>query len=749
MSGKQLARLQFDLAYLALLTKYHLKRLSRWEGAVSPEGVAILRDLGLEVAHVKRRLLLGRKTDETVFSRERRWTDLYRARFDMTRIGEKPHDVRFKGFLFGYPSCCVEAFIKKPYSKNDLLPKDQELLFHWACQGCKLTPHLLKEYRGIHQECVRIFGGMQPARTTPLYQMKPKAHGSLAQALQRGALPAAMGLSALLMLPHAGQTYGSRVHSTQDGGADPHLLPVADDMDEDYLSYAEEVVLGMDPHNADIDGDSELDGIEEANLVKGLIDSLPLYEWGDPEIPSDRPYAIDMAMCGVIECAVCGEMINMGFITIVNPLRELQVDVPYINLHYLEHESLSSSAIWWPEEVPRESRLDLAGFKRVLLGDDESHLICSPDYLDPDMDGLESDEELMLGTDADLPDTDGDSVRDGPQFVEEDLIEALSALPREEREDGPYLIENHLYGVETCDICGATFNMGCAHIVNPIEDLSLDVPFIALHYLGHGSSGYAGSVNQGRVLPILLRTVVTGDGTSHWLDVDGDGDSDGLKDEEEAHFSLNPAIDDTDGDGVLDGPELATLMHSVIGDLPEGPLPDSTYIISHLVRGTYHCLVCGEGINMGYVDVVNPHNGTSITVGYYHLHFMSHGSFSTDRPDLYPRIDPRDIDAVIDISSHASRPQTPAVPKALEVYPNPFRTKTNIVCGLEGRKGIGLTICDASGRQVKDLASALGSGKHVFWDGTDSEGRKLPPGVYFCKLKAGDCSFSRKVVLLD
>jgi hypothetical protein len=339
-------------------------------------------------------------------------------------------------------------------------------------------------------------------------------------------------------------------------------------------------------------------------------------------------------------------------------------------------------------------------------------------------------------------------VKDGPQYLES-LVESLADLPREECENEPYLIEYYVRGIETCDVCGATFNMGSAHIVNPVEGVSVNVPFVGLHHLAHGSSVFEGSVNQGRVLPILLRTVLSGDGSAHWLEIEDDGDGDGLKDEEEAYFSLNPAVKDTDGDGVPDGPGLAMLVRSIIEQLPEGPLPDTTYIVHNLTWGVYQCLICGEDINMGYMDIVNPQTGKSIAVPYYNLHFMSKGSFSTDRPELYGRIDPRDIDDVIDISSHASAPRIPAALAPMLVYPNPFKRSTTITCSLTGTESIDLAIYDVSGREVMDLSPALRAGEEMVWDGRDSRGRRLPPGAYFCKLKMGDCSFTRKIVLLD
>jgi hypothetical protein len=739
MQTNQLRNLGFDLAYLAVLTKHNVKRLSRWEGKLPSDRVAILQEMGLEVAHVKRRLRFGRKADEVVFSPKKYYSDFYKARFDRTRLRETPENMRLKGFLFGYPSCCVEAFIREGYSKNGLLPRDQEILLHWACPGCRVTPHLLREYRGIHDECLKVFGDAEPESAAG--RDRKLIPGGITLALQRKAAPVALGLSALLLIPGVGGSYKSELkRGTLPASPDPHLLPVEDDIDGDYLSYGEEMLRGLDADNPDTDYDSTIDGVEEALLLHSLISALPA------TAQDDQPYRVNHRARGLEYCEICGAPENMGFITIVNPLRGLEADVPFICLHYLEHGSLSWAGTYHPS-----GRVDLALVKRILLATDESHLTCGYSYYhydeDTDQDGLGSREEALVLTNPDSCDTDGDSVKDGPQFLE-GLTEMLSGLPREVRESEPYLIEHRAFGLEACDSCGAIFNMGYAEITNPVEGLTLEAPFIALHYLAHGSSAYHGTANAGRILPTVLRSVLIGTGTSHWLEVEGDTDEDGLKDEEEAHFSLDPLLRDTDGDGLPDGPELAMAMAHVISGLPEGPRPDSTYVNHGYMDGFVYCLICGERINMGYMEIVNPVAGSSCYVDYVNHHYMEHGSFFSDYPEHY-RTDPRDLDLVLDMNSRSSGPHGPMASAPLAVYPNPFRQVTNIVYSLPGVTDFDLAIYDASGRLVRVLSPANGTDSRVIWDGTDSEHKRLPAGVYFCKMRVGDISISKKVILLE
>ncbi|NLI14658.1 MAG: T9SS type A sorting domain-containing protein [candidate division Zixibacteria bacterium] len=83
-------------------------------------------------------------------------------------------------------------------------------------------------------------------------------------------------------------------------------------------------------------------------------------------------------------------------------------------------------------------------------------------------------------------------------------------------------------------------------------------------------------------------------------------------------------------------------------------------------------------------------------------------------------------------------------------YPNPFNGSTCISYRLPEDMRVALTIYDIAGRQVATLADEIQSaGYHsVIWDGIDKNGMVTSSGFYFYKLRAGDFSYSRKMLLL-
>ena len=147
---RTLREIDFELAYLALLTCEGLKPLSRWEKPLDDQQLRLLQQLGLLTKQIRRTVKTGKQVIETVFSRLPAYIQLYDQRFANTPIDKSAETQRFEGFLFGYPACCTDQYIRKPYAPNNIPPEEQKMLFHWACKDCKITPVLLPAYKRLH-----------------------------------------------------------------------------------------------------------------------------------------------------------------------------------------------------------------------------------------------------------------------------------------------------------------------------------------------------------------------------------------------------------------------------------------------------------------------------------------------------------------------------------------------------------------------------------------------------------------------
>ena len=147
---RALKRIDFELAYLAALSFEGIKPLSRWEKPLDESGLEVLREMGLLVKAIRRTVEAGGEVTETIFSRTPAYLELYEQRFSNKPIDKSADTQKFEGFLFGYPPCCINEYIRAPYAPNNLQSDKQKMLFHWACKDCKITPFLIQIYETVH-----------------------------------------------------------------------------------------------------------------------------------------------------------------------------------------------------------------------------------------------------------------------------------------------------------------------------------------------------------------------------------------------------------------------------------------------------------------------------------------------------------------------------------------------------------------------------------------------------------------------
>lgn len=83
-------------------------------------------------------------------------------------------------------------------------------------------------------------------------------------------------------------------------------------------------------------------------------------------------------------------------------------------------------------------------------------------------------------------------------------------------------------------------------------------------------------------------------------------------------------------------------------------------------------------------------------------------------------------------------------------YPNPFSTETTIKFYLPNSGRVDIDIFDLAGRRVVRLLGDSRPAGHgiVEWNGTDSRGRPVSPGVYFCRLSDGKRETLRRMMRL-
>ncbi|MFC1683521.1 FlgD immunoglobulin-like domain containing protein [Candidatus Zixiibacteriota bacterium] len=98
----------------------------------------------------------------------------------------------------------------------------------------------------------------------------------------------------------------------------------------------------------------------------------------------------------------------------------------------------------------------------------------------------------------------------------------------------------------------------------------------------------------------------------------------------------------------------------------------------------------------------------------------------------------------------ASASTLPGSYALLPNYPNPFNPSTAIAYQTPEAGYVTLAIYNIVGQEVRTLVDAhQDAGTYTIqWDSKDNDGQHLNSGVYFCTMKAGDFSETRKMVLM-
>lgn len=92
-------------------------------------------------------------------------------------------------------------------------------------------------------------------------------------------------------------------------------------------------------------------------------------------------------------------------------------------------------------------------------------------------------------------------------------------------------------------------------------------------------------------------------------------------------------------------------------------------------------------------------------------------------------------------------------PDAFELsqnYPNPFNPETEIGYVLPNACQVELSVYNLLGQKVRTLVDEFQSAglKNVKWDGKDENGANVASGVYFYKIKAGEFTETKKMIML-
>lgn len=93
---------------------------------------------------------------------------------------------------------------------------------------------------------------------------------------------------------------------------------------------------------------------------------------------------------------------------------------------------------------------------------------------------------------------------------------------------------------------------------------------------------------------------------------------------------------------------------------------------------------------------------------------------------------------------------TPHTYRLAQNFPNPFNPETRIYFEIPGTQNVKIFIYNVLGQKVRSLVNdSFQAGNHIVnWDGRNDSGLRMPSGVYFYRIKAGNFVATKKMMML-
>ena len=319
------------------------------------------------------------------------------------------------------------------------------------------------------------------------------------------------------------------------------------DTDGDGIGDAREMVLGLDPSDADSDDDGVPDGEEPAlagdSDADGLINAL------DPD--SDNDGLFDGTETGIVVAGPDTDPTANSFVPDADPATRTNP---------LDPDTDGGGVIDGSEDFDRNGRFDPGEGDPNEPADDGA-------VVDTDGDGLADGLEASLGSDPNDVDTDDDGVPDGEESNpagDPDRDGANNVRDPDSDNDG--LVDGTERGITTPTVDTAT---SAGAFVADRDPTSVTNPLRADTDGGGASDGAEDlNLNGRRDAGELDPTEPTDDA---FVDRDGDGLSDG----QEAFLGTDPTDADSDDDGVEDGAEANVSLDTDRDGRPNPRDPDS------------------------------------------------------------------------------------------------------------------------------------------------------------------------------
>ena len=118
--------------------------------------------------------------------------------------------------------------------------------------------------------------------------------------------------------------------------------------------------------------------------------------------------------------------------------------------------------------------------------------------------------------------------------------------------------------------------------------------------------------------------------------------------------------------------------------------------------------------------------------------------------ELYESEPSNEVEVIVETGNAADENEIKSIGRLFGNYPNPFNPETTISFNIKENREVILEVFNTKGQKIRTLINGnLPAGNHrVNWNGKSENDLKVPSGIYFYKIKSGNYTSTRKMILL-
>ncbi len=151
----------------------------------------------------------------------------------------------------------------------------------------------------------------------------------------------------------------------------------------------------------------------------------------------------------------------------------------------------------------------------------------------------------------------------------------------------------------------------------------------------------------------------------------------------------------------------------------------------------------------GYKVYMNGNLQGTTTDTYWDFSELESGNYTAGVKAVYSSGSESDL-ATIDFVDNDNPVQIPKVTKLNKNYPNPFNPETTISYSVKNAGPVSINIFNIKGQKINTLVNeskAAGNYK-IVWKGLDNNNKKVASGIYFYRMKSGNYTSTKKMILM-